>query len=242
MRVAVVTGGNRGIGKEVCKQLAQDQMRVILTSRQYESAQVAASDMSGEVIPLQLDVTSDQSVDDLSKYVINTFGRIDVLINNAGVFHDNISDGIFPSLFSLSMEQLYETMDVNVYGAVRMTKAFFPHMKNARFGRIVNVSSGMGRLGTMIDAEDVRRDGKSGPYYRMSKAALNVLTRVTALEGKPFSILANAVCPGWVQTEMGTREGMKTPKDGAKGIVWAARLPDDGPSGEFFRDGKKLEW
>ncbi|MCY7671844.1 MULTISPECIES: SDR family NAD(P)-dependent oxidoreductase [Bacillus] len=242
MKVAVVTGGNRGIGKEVCRQLAQDGMLVILTARQIEKAELAASDMNEQVVPYQLDVTSEESVERLSAFMKDSYGRVDVLINNAGVFLDNIMDDAFPSFLDLPVSTLQETMNVNVYGAARMTKAVFPYMKEAGYGRIVNVSSGMGRLSAISASNDVRRDGKSGPYYRMSKAALHVLTKVTALEGAPFSILANAVCPGWVQTDMGTSEAVKTVQEGASGIVWAAQLPRDGPTGELLRDGKRLQW
>lgn len=242
MKVAVVTGGNRGIGKEVCRQLAQSGMLVVLTARQLENAQLAAAEMTEHVVPFQLDVTSAESVERLSAFMKNSFGRVDVLINNAGVFHDNIAEDAFPSFLDLPVSTLQETMNVNVYGAVRMTKAVFPYMKETGYGRIVNVSSGMGRLSAIYASDDIRRDGKSGPYYRMSKAALHVLTKVTALEGAPFSILANAVCPGWVQTEMGTSEAVKTVQEGASGIVWAAQLPRDGPTGELLRDGIRLQW
>ncbi|WP_426578765.1 SDR family NAD(P)-dependent oxidoreductase [Bacillus altitudinis] len=242
MKVAVVTGGNRGIGKEVCRQLAQDGMLVILTARQIENAELAASDINEQVVPYQLDVTNEESVERLSAFIKDSYGRVDVLINNAGVFLDNIMDDAFPSFLDLPVSTLQETMNVNVYGAARMTKAVFPYMKEARYGRIVNVSSGMGRLSAISASNDFRRDGKSGPYYRMSKAALHVLTKVTALEGAPFSILANAVCPGWVQTDMGTSEAVKTVQEGASGIVWAAQLPRDGPTGELLRDGKRLQW
>ncbi|MGM0756563.1 MAG: SDR family NAD(P)-dependent oxidoreductase [Bacillota bacterium] len=242
MKVAVVTGGNRGIGKEVCRQLAQDGMIVILTARQLESAQLAASEMNEQVVPFQLDVTNAETIERLSAFIKESYGRVDVLINNAGVFHDNRRDDTFPSFLDLSVSTLQESMDVNLYGAVRMTKAVFPYMKEARYGRIVNVSSGMGRLSAIHASDDVRRDGKSGPYYRMSKAALHVLTKVTALEGAPYSILANAVCPGWVQTDMGSSEAVKTVQEGASGIVWAAKLPRDGPTGELLRDGNRLQW
>lgn len=242
MKVAVVTGGNRGIGKEVCRQLAQCGILVILTARQLESAKIAASEMTEHVVPFQLDVTNEESVERFSAFMKDSFGRVDVLVNNAGVFHDNIKDHTFPSFLDLPVSTLQETMNVNVYGAVRMTKAVFPYMKEAGYGRIVNVSSGMGRLSAIYASGDVRRDGKSGPYYRMSKAALHVLTKVTALEGAPYSILANAVCPGWVQTDMGTSEAVKTIQEGASGIVWAAQLPRDGPTGELLRDGQRLQW
>jgi len=242
MKVAVVTGGNRGIGKEVCRQLAECGMHVILTARQLESAQVAASEMIEHVVPFQLDVTSEESVERFSAFMKDSFGRVDVLINNAGVFHDNITDHTFPSFLDLPVSALQETMNVNLYGAVRMTKAVFPYMKESGYGRIVNVSSGMGRLSAIYASSDIRRDGKSGPYYRMSKAALHVLTKVTALEGAPYAILANAVCPGWVKTDMGTSEAVKTIQEGASGIVWAAQLPRDGPTGELLRDGKRLQW
>ena len=201
MKVAAVTGGNRGIGKEVCRQLAQCGMLVILTARQLESAEIAASEMTEHVVPFQLDVTNDESVERFSAFMKNSFGKVDVLINNAGVFHDNIKGHTFPSFLDLPVSTLQETMNVNVYGAVRMTKAVFPYMKEAGYGRIVNVSSGMGRLSAIYASGDVRRDGKSGPYYRMSKAALHVLTKVTALEGHPIlSLRMQCVLAGYKRT------------------------------------------
>ncbi|ANN35689.1 MULTISPECIES: SDR family NAD(P)-dependent oxidoreductase [Bacillus] len=242
MRVALVTGGNRGIGEEVCKQLSLLGYQVILAARDIQDANLAASKISSNIVTATLDVTDDESVSQLVNSVISKYGRIDVLVNNAGVFLDNIKDNQFPSLFDMDVEVLQKSLDVNLYGALRLIKAVFPYMKLSRYGRIVNVSSGMGRITNLMASKDIRRDARSGPYYRISKSALNTLTRIVSVEGIDANILVNAVCPGWVQTRMGTKEAIRTVEEGARGIVWAATLEDNGPTGMLFRDYQPLDW
>ncbi|MBJ8030413.1 SDR family NAD(P)-dependent oxidoreductase [Bacillus cereus group sp. N21] len=242
MRVAVITGGNRGIGEEICKQLSLLGYQVILTARNIQDANEAASRIARNVVPASLDVTDDESIIRLVDFVISKYSRIDVLVNNAGVFLDNEIDNQFPSVLNMDIKVLQNTLNVNLYGALRLIKAFFPYMKLANYGRIVNVSSGMGRITSLTASKDIRRDARTGPYYRISKTALNALTRIVAVEGFDSNILVNAVCPGWVRTRMGTQEAIRTIEEGARGIVWAATLKDNGPTGLLFRDGQPLNW
>ncbi|WP_370589421.1 SDR family NAD(P)-dependent oxidoreductase [Thermoactinomyces sp. CICC 10522] len=244
-RVAVVSGANRGIGKEVCRQLKIKGYQVCLTARNENDAHRTAQelDCTGKmVIGHQLDVTDQKSIECLRDFITQEFGRVDVLINNAGVFLDNEMNGQYPSILEMDAQLLISTMEANVCGALSLIQVFFPYMKQANYGRIVNVSSGMGRIASMQVNESIRRDLRSGPFYRISKAALNIVTRIIAAEAAGFNILVNAVCPGWVRTRMGGSRAVRSVEEGAKGIVWAATLPNDGPSGGFFRDGKSLNW
>lgn len=236
----MVTGASRGLGKEVCRQLGQkSDMTVIAGCRSISSKD---AQQQKNIIYQRLDVDDDQSVANFVQSAINQFGTIHMLINNAGVYLDNNRDKKFTGLFDTDLELLKRTMETNFYGAYRMIKAIFPYMKQQRYGRIVNVSSGMGSLAKMELDESLRRDARNGSLYRMSKTALNALTRIVAAEGKEFNILANSVCPGWVRTDMGGDSAVRTVSEAAAGILWAATLPDDGPSGGFFRDGKTIPW
>ncbi|WP_227994953.1 SDR family NAD(P)-dependent oxidoreductase [Oceanobacillus sp. CFH 90083] len=240
--MAVVSGGNRGIGKEVCVQLAYLGYKVILTARDLEVAKHEASRLHNNIVPATLDIRDDSSVEQLVYFIMNKFGRIDVLVNNAGVFLDNENNGAFSSILEMELDILKETMEVNLYGTLRLTKEIFKCMQVLEYGRIVNVSSGMGRLSSLTSSNDIRRDARTGPFYRISKASLNALTRIFAVEGKQSNIKVNAVCPGWVKTDMGSSKAIRTVTEGAYGIVWAATLDDNGPTGGFFRDCKQLNW
>ncbi len=227
-RVALVTGANRGIGKEVCRQLAQQGITILLTGRSLTKAQTAAADLGLEnIIPGQLDVTDLSSIEGLRDRVEQEFGRLDVLVNNAAINYDTWQRAV-----NADLSVVQETMNTNVYGPWRVTQAFIPLLKKSEHPRIVNVSSGAGALTDM---------GGGTPAYSLSKAALNALTRMLADELREDDILVNAVCPGWVATDMGG-EGGRPLADGAMGIVWAALLTDDGPTGGFFRDGQPLDW
>ncbi|MCH5586064.1 SDR family oxidoreductase [Shimazuella sp. AN120528] len=245
MCVAVVTGASRGIGKEVCRQLGEMGYQVCLTGRNEDVVHKVVEELSsnGSIIyGHQLDVTDSKSICRLRDFIVNQFGRIDVLVNNAGVFLDNETNGKCPSLLEMNVQLLRLTMETNVYGVLNLIQIFFPYMKQANYGRIVNVSSGMGRITSMEMNDLIRRDLRYGPFYRISKASLNILTRIIAAEVNGFNILVNAVCPGWVQTDMGGSDAVRSVEEGAKGVVWAATLPDNHLSGAFFRDGKQLNW
>lgn len=182
-----------------------------------------------------LDVTTESSVAELGAYIHSRCGRVDILVNNAGVSLDGhgTEEAGGASVFNASLETLSATLKTNLYGPLLLAQELVPLMKQQHYGRIVNVSSGMGQLSDM--------EGKS-PAYRISKTALNALTRILAAETRGFNILVNSVCPGWVRTDMGGPSAERTVEQGASGIVWAATLPDDGPSGGFFRDGQPIAW
>jgi NAD(P)-dependent dehydrogenase (short-subunit alcohol dehydrogenase family) len=229
--VALVTGANRGIGKEVSRQLAGQGIYVLLSGRNLVAAQQAAGQFLREglqVEALQLDVTRPDQVERAGKTIQARFGRLNILINNAAV---SLDEGL--GVFDLPLEVFNRTLDVNLIGPLQLTQRLIPLLKNSASGRIVNVSSGMGALHGMCGGNAA---------YRVSKTGLNALTRITASELFDAAIKVNAVCPGWVRTDMGGSAATRGVEEGARGIVWAATLPDDGPTGGFFRDGKEIAW
>ncbi|HPF57684.1 MAG TPA: SDR family oxidoreductase [Candidatus Competibacteraceae bacterium] len=236
--VAVVTGANRGLGLETARQLAKRDIQVIVTSRNPGKGEMAMEKLLAEgldVLFQPLDVTSESSVAELGTFIHSHCGRLDILVNNAGVFLDihSTEDTGNASVFNASLETLTMTLKTNLYGPLLLSQELAPLMKQQHYGRIVNVSSGMGQLSDM--------EGKS-PAYRISKTALNALTRILAAETQGYNILVNSVCPGWVRTDMGGSGAERTVEEGASGIVWAATLPDNGPTGGFFRDGQPIPW
>jgi len=233
-KVAVVTGGNRGLGFEASRQLAKKGYQVILTSSDEAKAQAAAEQLQHEgldVIFHSLDVTNGESSQKLAEFIRQQFGKLDVLVNNAGIYIDSQAGS--DSILNAKVDTLRETLETNVYGVLQVTQALIPLMKEQNYGRIVNVSSGMGQLKDM--------DG-GAPGYRVSKTALNALTRIFASELNSTNILVNSVCPGWVKTDMGGSEAPRTPEQGVDTIVWLATLPDGGATGGFFRDRQPIDW
>jgi NAD(P)-dependent dehydrogenase (short-subunit alcohol dehydrogenase family) len=222
MTVALVTGGNRGIGLEVCRQLAHNGHEVILGSRDKAKGERAAAGIGERVRALQLDVADRQSVGRAAQEL----EHVDVLVNNAAILYDTWANAI-----DTDLAEVHEALETNLFGAWRMTQAFLPHLRRSAHGRIVNVSSGSGSLSEM---------SAGTPAYSVSKAGLNALTRILAAELRNDGILVNAICPGWTDTDMG--QGGRPVSEGAAGIVWAAELQDDGPTGGFFRDGRPLAW
>jgi NAD(P)-dependent dehydrogenase (short-subunit alcohol dehydrogenase family) len=228
--VCLVTGANRGIGFEVCGQLARRGYAVLLTARDPKAAEARAAELSAnglDVKPLALDVTDEGSVARAAAAVSRAHGRLDVLVNNAAITYDTWQRGITADLGVVAA-----TMNTNLYGPWRTVQAFLPLLRAAAHPRVVNVSSESGSLAGM---------GAGTPAYSTSKAALNALTRILAAELAPDAILVNAVCPGWVATDMGGHGGRPV-REGAAGVVWAATLADSGPTGGFFRDGRPLPW
>ena len=228
--VALVTGANRGIGFEVCRQLASRGSLVLLTARDADRAIKAADKLrkAGTVEPLRLDVADPRSIKKAAAEVAREYGRLDILINNAGVNYDT-----WETVENADINgTVTETITTNLLGPWRVCQAFLPLLRKSRAARIVNVSSESGPLASM---------GAGPPAYQVTKAALNALTRTLAGELRGTRIVVNAVCPGWVATEMGGAGGRPV-AEGAAGIVWAATLPDGGPTGGFFRDGKPLPW
>ena len=229
-KTALVTGGNRGIGFGVCRQLAARGFAVLLTARDAEKSRAAAAKLKsvGRVEPVVLDVANASSIEKAVADVSSRYDWLDVLINNAGINYDT-----WETVENAEIDgTVIETIRTNLLGPWRMCQAFLPLLRKSRAGRIVNVSSESGSLANM---------GAGRPAYQVTKAALNALTRTLAGELRGTSILVNAVCPGWVATDMGGTGGRPV-ADGASGILWAATLPDNGPTGGFFRDGKPLPW
>jgi NAD(P)-dependent dehydrogenase (short-subunit alcohol dehydrogenase family) len=229
--VALVTGANRGIGLEVARQLADRGYYVLLSARDQDKASAAAAELAGDtggtVRPLRLDVADARSIDAASEQVRSDPGRLDVLVNNAGVGSDFGVAGVAPDF-----DKIATALETNFYGAYRLTVALLDLLRESKHPRIVNVSSGMGGVAEM---------GGWSPGYRVSKAALNAMTRILSTELKDAGFLVNSACPGFVNTDMGGPMGAKkTVHDGAAGVVWLATLADDGPTGGFFRDGQPV--
>jgi NAD(P)-dependent dehydrogenase (short-subunit alcohol dehydrogenase family) len=223
-RAALVSGGARGLGVEVSRQLAQAGMEVWLTARNLDQAEAAAEAMAGDgrVRAAQLDVADPDSVAALAARV----ERLDVLVNNAAIDYDTDAAAL-----TVDLDRVHRALETNLFGAWRMAQAFAPHLRASPHGRLVNVSSGAGEITEM---------GGGLPAYRTSKLALNGLTRMLAAELEDDGVLVNSVCPGWTATDMGG--GGRPVAEGARSITWACLLDDDGPSGGFFRDGRRLQW
>jgi len=229
-RVALVTGANRGLGLETSRQLLAKGLRVVLTGRDEEALRRAAARLApreDRVMTVPMDVTDAGSITRAQQAIEKRFGRVDVLVNNAAVLlseHDDI--------LTTPAENYRRTFDSNVFAVIEVCRVFAPEMARARYGRIVNVSSGAGQFATM---------SAYAPAYSMSKAALNALTRILAHTYPDSGVLINAVDPGWVRTDMGGPSAPRSPQEGADTIAWLATLPDHGPSGGFFRDRLTIE-
>lgn len=266
MKTVLITGANRGIGLEICKQLDKNNCQIILCSRDLKKGEKASENFSKNVIIRQLDVTSEKSVKELYFDINKQFGKLDVLINNAGLgtnaqesiitvkskqfiksnfrfiyrmikkaqpqlkksnfFNENIG------VSSVSLSRVKYLMDTNLYGSWMMIQNFIPLLEKSNSAQIINVSSGMGALENMTGLY---------PGYSMSKASLNMLTLMFSKELETKNIKVNAVCPGWVKTEMGGPNAPKTVSEGADTIVWLA-LQNQEHKGKFFRDREIIKW
>jgi NAD(P)-dependent dehydrogenase (short-subunit alcohol dehydrogenase family) len=215
---ALVTGANRGLGLEVARQLAARGYEVLAGAR--DPGSVPPID---GVRAVRLDVTDQDTVGSLRREL----AALDALVNNAAIHYDT-----WESVLTADLDVVREALETNTLGAWRLAMAMAPLLRASGHGRLVNVSSGSGQIADM-------RDG--APAYSLSKAALNALTLMLADALRRDRVLVNAVCPGWVATDMGGPGGRPV-SDGAAGIVWAATLPDDGPTGGFFRDGRPISW
>ena len=229
-RTALVTGANRGIGLEVCRQLARQGHDVILTARDGAKAKAAAARLraDGSVAPAVLDVTDARTIQLLARELASRGVRVDIVVNNAAVLVGE-SRGVLET----TDDDLRATFETNVFSAVAVCRAFVPGMIALRFGRVVNVSSQAGQLASM---------GTYAPSYSMSKSALNAFTRQLAAATRGKGILVNSACPGWVRTDMGGPTATRSVEEGADTIVWLATLHGRGPTGGFFSDRREIEW
>ena len=221
--VALVSGASRGIGREIARQLAADHGFSVLAGARDPGG---AGEPDHDAIEwVKLDVTDQASVEALAEQVGSEPGRLDVLVNNAGVYGG--SEGVA----DFDLDAAHEVLETNVFGVWRLTRAMMPLLRESSQARIVNVSSGAGQLSDM---------GGGRAAYRVSKAGLNALTRVLAAEED--GILTNSMCPGWVRTDMGGDNATRSVEEGADTAVWLATLADDGPSGGFFRNREPIPW
>jgi NAD(P)-dependent dehydrogenase (short-subunit alcohol dehydrogenase family) len=227
-RVAVVSGASRGIGREVARQLAALGLSVVVGARDEAKAREVAAEIGSGAVGHRLDVTDQWSVDELAGFVEAEVGRCDALVNNAGVLLDAGRPAV-----EADIDLIRETFETNTLGAWRLSLALLPMMRRGGYGRIANVSSGMGQLNGM--------NGTS-PGYRTSKTALNVMTRVLSEELRAGGIKVNSACPGFVRTDMGGPHAPRSVEEGADTPVWLATLADDGPTGGFFRNREPIPW
>ncbi len=229
-QVALVTGANRGIGYAVAKALIQHRIQVIATSRNVDNAKKAQKELSqyGSITFHQLDVTDFESIMRLYASIKTNFGKLDILINNAGVNYDT-----WHNAGNANLREVRTTFETNFFGPWQLAQTLLPLMKNSELARIVNVSSGSGTLAS--------QNGET-PGYSLSKLALNGLTMHLANAFRGETIIVNSVGPGWVKTDMGGKEAPRTPEQGAETIVWAAMLTDRKNTGKFFRDKTEINW
>ena len=220
-RVALVSGASRGIGAEIARELAAEHgFLVFAGARKQDDVERADG-----IEPIELDVTHQEMIDAARVRIEADVGRLDALVNNAGVYGDPVGAAEY------DLERAHEVLEVNTFGPWRMIEAFLPLLRKSSQPRIVNVSSGAGQLSDM-------NGGRAA--YRVSKAGLNALTRTLASDERWLKV--NTMCPGWVRTDMGGSAAPKSVDEGADTAVWLATLPDDGPTGGFFRDRKPIPW
>ncbi|MBC8479554.1 MAG: SDR family oxidoreductase [FCB group bacterium] len=226
-QIALVTGGNRGIGREICRQLNAEGFKVILTARDEKKGNSVTGELGESVSFFQLDVIDPDSIKRLAKFLTEKYGKLDVLINNAGILIGN-QKAVEPDF-----GEVRQIMETNFYGPWQLTTALLPLLKKSGQGKVVNMSSGMGGLKEMDG-------GYAG--YRMSKSSLNALTILLSNELNSDKISVNAMCPGWVRTDMGGKEAHRSVEQGADTAVWLAKQQEYLPTGQFFRDREVIEW
>jgi NAD(P)-dependent dehydrogenase (short-subunit alcohol dehydrogenase family) len=231
-RIAIVTGGNRGIGLEIARQLMKAEVFVVIGSRDASRGERAVETLRAEGANIDsgpLDVNDTRSVQRFVEQVAKKHGTPGILVNNAGIYPESTDAKVADTPTAVWRE----TFETNLFGPLRLCREVVPLMRKLRHGRIVNVSSGLGQLHQM---------GEGSPAYRVSKTALNALTRTLAAEVAGSGILVNSMSPGWVKTDMGGEEAPRTVEEGADTAVWLCLLPSSGPTGQFFRDRKPIPW
>ncbi len=224
--VILITGANRGIGKEIAKQMAARNWQVIVTARDYSKAVQSAKEIGSNSFALQLDVQNEDSVKKAAALIEKEFKKLDVLVNNAGVIGNK-------SMQEFDLDQISSVLDTNLMGPIRTSKYFMPLLKKSDDARIINISSGMGEMASL----------KGGGYgaYRLSKAALNSFTILLAAELEHRKVKVYSMCPGWVKTEMGGNSAPRSLEKGAETAVWLA-TESKVASGKFYRDKKIIDW
>ena len=225
---ALVTGGNRGIGFAIAQGLLAKGYEVIVTARSLDSAKQAAEKLEGTVIPIKLDVSDDRSIDRAVETLNQSIERLDVLINNAGIYPDNSVN-----ILTISRELLDSAMNTNTFGVIRMVQAFLPLLEKSQDARVINVSSGMGALDGLTT---------TAPSYCLSKLALNGATIMLAQSLHAKGIVVNSICPGWVRTDMGGASAPRSPEQGADTAIWLATEAPRSESGKFWRDRKVVSF
>jgi NAD(P)-dependent dehydrogenase (short-subunit alcohol dehydrogenase family) len=228
--VAVVTGASRGIGLEVCRQLAALGYAVVLGSRDLRQAELAAKELDADgerITPAHIEVDNSVNIDQLAEWVRERYGRVDAIVNNAATPPDQ-----WALAGTTDLSPVAEALDVNLFGAWRLIQALLPLLRSSPRPRVVNVSGESGSIALMSGGR---------PAYSVSKAALNALTKMLAGELYRDGVLVNAVCPGPVASD-GSRGGGRSAAQGAASVVWAVTLPNGGPTGTFTRDGRELPW
>lgn len=229
-KIALVTGGNRGIGFSITQGLLNKGYQVIITSRSLDKAKQAAEKLNylGQVIPVELDVADDNSINQALESLQQKIDKLDVLINNAGIYPD---EGV--NILTIERELLDKTLNTNTFGAIRMVQEFLPLLKKSQDARIVNISSGFGEI-----------DGLSADYpsYCLSKLALNGATIMLSQALRSQQIAVNSICPGWVKTDMGGDSAPRTAEQGADTAVWLATEAPRNQTGKYWRDRKVISY
>lgn len=226
MNTILITGANRGIGKEIARQMAALGWKVFLGARKISAGKEAAKEIDGDVIPIKLDVSSRKSMEEAAAEIKTHAKQLDVLVNNAGIMSKSTNTD------TADLDDVRKTMDTNFFGAWETTQILLPLIRKSKEGRIINMSSGMG-------AHDDLYGGYAG--YRMSKVAMNGLTILMANELKSENMKVNAMCPGWVRTDMGGMNAHRSVEHGAETAVWLATTKKI-PTGKFFRDREVIPW
>ncbi len=229
-QVALITGANRGIGFAVAQGLLEKDIQVIITSRNPKKGQRALQSLTkyGNVYFRQMDVTDLVSIREAVTFTQEKFGKLDILINNAGINYDT-----HQNVVNADLEEVRNTLETNLIGVWQTTQQFLPLLEKSKAANIVNVSSGSGSLAD--------QNGHT-PGYSVSKLGLNGLTLAFAQQLKTQKIVVNAVCPGWVRTDMGGTGAPRSPQKGAETIIWAALIENRQKTGKFFRDKKEIKW
>jgi len=238
-RLALITGANRGLGFAISQGLAELGITVVLGARDSKKGMQACSRLKRRGLDAHfemLDVANEKSIQTAVKHIQARFGRLDILVNNAGIMIDREE-----SVFNVSWHIIQKTLQTNVMGPLRLSRRVIPLMKAGGYGRIVNLASSLGSLTEMADPDSTATTVRT-PAYRLSKTALNCITILVAQEVRDDNILVNSACPGWVRTELGGKAAPLTPQQGADTPVWLATLPDDGPTGGFFRERELISW